>query len=564
MAINPNARYLVTQTEVDLPDSAILSPENGLTKVVEAGNITLYLDGNLEQVSTLLTTGIVVLDDVGGTVTAATKTVSSAGSVTITNPQGIADNIKIDAADNTSVQKIVASKGVGTPGTASSTLNFIDSANIKLVVTDNAGQDRIDIEVDGALSSGINNLAGESAVNIADTMTLDVSSPETIGEVSVSFNVQDTDPLMGFVYNGTKVVFDELTKSVYTLTWDKDPALEAISFEATPSTSVVGGSQTLSIGFEATNAAVGDVLVYYSNVNPIDPKNDTLQFITPELSDVSSVGLNIITSSSGVLEQTVGPITNTGTFELGLKETQIATHPQVIRVNNASEYIYDTFVYDLSVEADVGSPVLNVVESTMTTTPSVTVGFTVDADDDNKVLVYGPPGAWQWIASGIGTVDSVTIEPLASELSLSINTASGDPMPMTGSQTVVLDFDVETTGSPTLAGSCIYYDGTDVRLGVPSTYSGKNTILFASQMTFPADAVTMTVFFNSPNTTLNSLVATAHGLEITSPANPKSPSQGNLSVELITASGGYNVTITSDDALDVSTSFTVVVYYLYT
>lgn len=564
MAINPNARYLVTQTEADLPESSILTPENGLTKTVSGGNITLSINENLLQICNLSTTGIVVLSDVGTTVTAATKALSSSGSVAITNPEGIAGNFKIDAVDNTSLQKISASKGSGNPVTAAPRINFIDTANIKLVVTDNPGNDWIDIEVDGRLSSGINDVLDNTAVNIADTMEVIAEAPEKIGEVSIDFNLENSLPLEGLIYNGTKVVFGELEKRVYTLLWQKDPNLAAIDFEATPTTSVVGGTQELQIGFNPGEAQEGDVLGYYLSNNPVDPLNYTLQFITPELSAVSAVGLDIISSSSTVLEQTTAPITDTGTFELGFIDSPIATHAQVVRKNNANEYIYDTFVYDLSVEADADSPVLNIVENTMTSTPSVTVGFNVTSGDNNKILAVNPSGQWVWTSSGVGTVDSITFEPLATESSLAFTTASTEPMPITASDTVILDFNVDTgPTTPTLAGSCIYYDGSDVSLGVPSTYSGRNTILFASQMTFPVGQNSMTVFFNGPNTTLNSLLPYAKGLNITSVANPKTAVTGNLYVELVVASGGYNVTITSDDVDDAEKSFTVVVYYLY-
>jgi hypothetical protein len=564
MAINPNARYLVTQTEADLPESSILTPVKGLADLISSGNITLTLDGNLEQVCNLATTGIVVLSDVGATVTAATKTLSSSGTISITNPQGIAGNFKIDAIDNTSVQKIRASKGAGEPVMAAPLLNFSDTANVKIVVTDNPGNDWIDIDVDARLSAGINSITSSTNVNIADTMEVIAESVEQIGQLSIDFNLENAEPLEGLIYNGTKVVFGELEKSVYTLFWEKDPNLAAIDFVATPTTSVVGSSQVVDIGFNPGDAVTGDILGYYLNDDPLDEKNLTLQFITPELSDVSSVGLDIIPASSGVLEQTTPPITDTGTFELDLKVSQIATHAQVIRRNGSNEYVYDTFVYDLSVVADADSPVLNIVEDTMTVTPSVTVGFNVVAGDDNKILAVNSSGEWVWTNSGVGTVDSITFEPLATETSLAFTTASSEPMPLTASDTVILDFNVDTgPTTPTLAGSCIYYDGTDVRLGVPSTYSGKNTILFASQMTFPAGQNSMTVFFNGPNTNLNSLIAFAKGLSVTYAPSLKTAVSGNLSVELIAASGGYNVNIASDDVNDAEKSFIVVVYYLY-
>ena len=562
MAINPNARYLVSQTESELPESTVLTPQNGLTQSIASGDLTLSLGGNLKEICNLSSTGIVVLKDVASTVTAKTVSLSSSGSVTITNPSGINGNFLIDATDNVSRQLIAASVDNSAPIDPTPQIDFVDSTTVEMTVTDNAGEDRIDVLIAEKDTGPIEELTLEVDASINNVMTMTGSLENNLAEITMGFKINGGLPGQGLFYDGTKVVFDNVLPIVSSLSWAKDPNLFGLQFKATPSESNFGDDQTLEVGFGETDVIPdGYALGYYLSSDEEDPSNNTLRFIQQKISNIGSVGLNIAASSTGVLQQTTPAITSTGTFELNMKKTSIADHPQVIRVNNASNYIYDTFVYDIDVDIHPNSPLLFVSQFNVDTTPSFGIGFNVTPGDDSKIVRFDGTN-WGWGNNLMGTVTSLTLEAASTSPCLSITSASTN-MPVTTNDTITTGFDVQVDTSPTIEGSCLYYNGTDVVLGVPPAYSGRTTILFAGHMQFPNDADTMTVYFNGPNTNILSLFGFAQGYSYSDGTTTLIGAEGNMFVDVVAATGGLNVTVTSNSPTDAGRWVTVFIYYTY-
>ena len=172
-----NATYLIIDADAALPESRLLTADAALSNLQfidsgPGGTYELFPTLNLLGVANLSTPGMLAFSAGSGIIN---RTLSSDGSITITNPAGDAGAPFFAVVDNTSIQWIQV-QGGGTPtANPRSILNFISGTNVTVNAVDNSGASRTDVTISaatGAPTDGSFILASAATGNSFDLGTL--------------------------------------------------------------------------------------------------------------------------------------------------------------------------------------------------------------------------------------------------------------------------------------------------------------------------------------------------------------------------------------------------------
>lgn len=172
-----NATYLIIDADAALPESRLLTADAALSNLQfidsgPGGTYELFPTLNLLAVANLSTPGMLAFSAGSGIIN---RTLSSDGSITITNPAGDAGAPFFAVVDNTSIQWIQV-QGGGTPtANPRSILNFINGTNVTISTVDNSGSSRTDVTISaatGAPTDGSFILASAATGNSFDLGTL--------------------------------------------------------------------------------------------------------------------------------------------------------------------------------------------------------------------------------------------------------------------------------------------------------------------------------------------------------------------------------------------------------
>lgn len=127
-----------------VPSSRVLLGGDGISIIDAPGANALFIsaNGTLDSLSTLSTSGILINNS--GTI--LTRSVASSGSITVTNPQGLAGNINLDVVNDTSYQKVRILSSSSLIGTRSN-INFIPGSNVGLTIIDDGSNNRVDVTI---------------------------------------------------------------------------------------------------------------------------------------------------------------------------------------------------------------------------------------------------------------------------------------------------------------------------------------------------------------------------------------------------------------------------------
>lgn len=133
--------YILVTGDPSLPNNRVLAVDLGLGLNDDGTYITITPENTLGALQELSGTGIVVMT---GTDSAETRSITSSGSISITNPAGVGGNIVLDVAASSSLQLInILSGGVSVGNT--SKLNLIPGTGAGISCVTNG--DRIDCTI---------------------------------------------------------------------------------------------------------------------------------------------------------------------------------------------------------------------------------------------------------------------------------------------------------------------------------------------------------------------------------------------------------------------------------
>jgi hypothetical protein len=150
-----SSRIAVGSSGVDLATTTVTPGTFNLLTVdaygrVTAGTANNYQaqNSNLTGLSGLSLTGLVVRTGAG---TFATRTVQPGTGVTITNNDGVSDNLQVSVVDDTTIQRVRVSKN-GTLTASRREINFIEGLGVTITQADNSGANRTDVTITSSAS----------------------------------------------------------------------------------------------------------------------------------------------------------------------------------------------------------------------------------------------------------------------------------------------------------------------------------------------------------------------------------------------------------------------------
>lgn len=162
-----NGQYVLLNSNVQLPNSSVLSATNGISLTSGAGNVTIQPDPTspLGQIQQLVggPNGILVYenDQPFGTVN-----LIGDATINITNPDGTTGNPTFTVVPDTSVQRVNVQLN-GVFESRKSQLNFIPGPGSGINVVDNPSSNRTDITISGVPGSAFNFVAVAYATTTA-------------------------------------------------------------------------------------------------------------------------------------------------------------------------------------------------------------------------------------------------------------------------------------------------------------------------------------------------------------------------------------------------------------
>jgi hypothetical protein len=180
------ADYLLYSPNADLPNANVLQTATGLSLVPGLNTMTLTPTNDLGGIEAITGSGWVSRTT---TDTYATRTYQSNGSITITNPGGIAGNPIFSVVDDTNIQRVnVDSNGIRL--STRPTLNFIPGNGAGITVQDNIGANRTDIIISAIPTPPFSLTVQGTADQINVVTNLGISTVSLVDEVIIPTSVQ--------------------------------------------------------------------------------------------------------------------------------------------------------------------------------------------------------------------------------------------------------------------------------------------------------------------------------------------------------------------------------------
>ena len=140
------SEYVLATSDTSLANAKVLAVAAGLQLNVTTSQIQIQPVSYLGSLQSLSATGLLAAT-ASGVITP--RSLTSTGTINITNPQGVAGNPVLDVIDDTSIQKVNIMSGGNTILATRQTLNFIATNGTNVTVQDNgsATPPRVDIEI---------------------------------------------------------------------------------------------------------------------------------------------------------------------------------------------------------------------------------------------------------------------------------------------------------------------------------------------------------------------------------------------------------------------------------
>lgn len=144
--------YILAAPDGNLSNSRVLLAGTGLAlqDTGAEGTMTISPVGNLQNLSTFVSPGIMVYDADEITITA--RTLEAGAGIAISNPGGQSNNPSISVTEGSTIQKVnILNDGV--EGATRKTLNLIPSGSVSITVADNSLENRADIIFAGVVAA---------------------------------------------------------------------------------------------------------------------------------------------------------------------------------------------------------------------------------------------------------------------------------------------------------------------------------------------------------------------------------------------------------------------------
>ena len=157
MAFAPNTSPFITtaSASVDLPNSQVLTAGTGIqvTQSGPGGNVTVSAAGSLLSLSQLGASGILSINHSLNQIN--TRTLSSDGTLTITNPDGLNGSPLFSVTPETQVQLIQVSANGGSIVGSAPTINFMGAGNTSVSAVNEGAFINVTISSTGGGGSGV-------------------------------------------------------------------------------------------------------------------------------------------------------------------------------------------------------------------------------------------------------------------------------------------------------------------------------------------------------------------------------------------------------------------------